>query len=368
MMNTKALFPLFVPCVLVSVASVASAQHSVTVPVEIERSSNPSLSPDPSPGVTRLRVSPQYTIETQGPGARTEFAVGGVLERSSNTAVSANRADPRIRYLWETVGGQNLYGLSASYEEASTRASEFAETGLVTVDSTQRTGLLGARWTHNLSQNSNFVTDVSYGTVNYQTDLLVDYVETGLTAAYTLDLAPGNRFQVRARAIHLDPEGDRVSSSSTTLRVNYEVVLSEGLSGTFGFGGSRITGVERATGWIGILRLAYEGERLQTAAELTQDISPSGTVGGYARTRALRWDSSYPLTENTTFRFALGSTRTLGSDGGTGNSALVGLRTELTSFWSLVGQLERQRSRFSDGRSGRANVFMVGLVYSHPDF
>ena len=111
--------------------------------MEVVRVSNPDLAAESRGSVTLYRVHPQYTLQTVQGSSRTELSLGGMIERSSNTDLSANRTLPSVRVLWESSSPVDVFGLRASLEEASTRETEFAEFGRVTRDSTQRTGTLG---------------------------------------------------------------------------------------------------------------------------------------------------------------------------------------------------------------------------------
>ncbi len=75
-----------------------------------------------------------------------------MIEKSSNTNLSANRTLPSVGVLWESSSPIDVFGLRASLDEASTRETEFVDFGRVTRDSTQRTGTLGGTWTRNLTQ------------------------------------------------------------------------------------------------------------------------------------------------------------------------------------------------------------------------
>ena len=166
--------------------SPAIAQNSLTVPLEAVRISNPDLSPESRGSVTLFRMHPQFTLRTTQGASSTELALGALIERSGNTDLSANRSLPSVRVLWENSSPVAVFGLRASLEEASTRETEFADFGRVTLDSKERTGSVGGTWTYNLTAGTALEMDLSHERVTYDTPLLVNHRETSGSVAYRI--------------------------------------------------------------------------------------------------------------------------------------------------------------------------------------
>lgn len=344
------------------------AQNSLTVPMEIVRVSNPDLSAESSGSVTLYRINPQYTLQTIQGSSRTELTLGGMVERSSNTDLSANRTLPSVRVLWENASPVEVFGLRASLEEASTRETEFAEFGRVTLDSTQRTGTVGGTWTRNLTARSFLELAASHARVSYDTAALVDYSETRGSAAYRFESSPSSRYSLSTSAARLKPSGGGVSASRGEVGLGYEVDLREGLTLNARAGVVHTSAPRGKTDPVGALRLVYTGERVGYSFEWARDVSLGGSLAGYTRSETFGASLTYPFTVDTSLSFGYSQARSLEADQNVGATVYARVRSELTRFWALTMGLESRRARSSGGPAARGNSLAVGLVYAHPDF
>lgn len=365
-MRTTSL-PIVAPMLLVLVSGMASAQNSVTVPMEIEHNSNPSLTPG-GESVMLYRISPQYTMSRESGTARSIFSLGGVVERSSDTRVSAHRSDPNIRYQLELSAPTSVLTLNASLEEASSRTTEFEQAGLVTEDSTLRTGLVGARWAKELSERTGLELAAGYARLSYETPTLIGYSEVSAESLFSWQHAEGNRFELLGAAARLNPNDDTERSSRQGLLLSHETVINPSWTARAGLGTVKTTGVRRGNDAVGLLRLTYAGERLDSDLEWSREVAPSGTIGGYSLSQVYRWGLSYALSASTAVTSGVSRARTLDVDGAKGSAVSVGLRSELSTFWSMNVRFEHQRSTTATGITAKGNAVGVGFTYSHPDF
>ncbi|MDO8903160.1 hypothetical protein [Hydrogenophaga sp.] len=345
----------------------AFAQNAITVPIEVEHNSNPSLVPDGDSAI-RYRVSPRYTMTRQDGPTRSVFSLGGVVERSSNTRVSANRADPNIGYLHEVTSPTSVLTLNASLEKTSSRTAEFEETGLVTEDGTLQTGLLGARWVGQLTDRTEVELAAGYADLRYDLPLLIGYTEVNAEGIHRWQLSEGNRLEVVGTVARLNPKNDVQRSSRQGIVLGYETVLNPSVTLGANLGAVRSTGVRRGNDAVGGVQVTYEGERLGSELAWARSVAPSGTIGGYALSQSFTWGLSYAVSESTTLTSGVARTRALDIDGGSGSSVSVGLRSELTPHWSMNMRLEQLRATTGSGVRARSTAVGVGFVYSHPDF
>jgi hypothetical protein len=346
----------------------AMAQNTLTVPIEIVQVSNPDLSAESGGSVTLYRLHPQYTIQTNQGSSRTELSLGGMIERSSNTDLSASRTLPSVRVLWESSDPVSVFGLHALLEEVSTRETEFAEFGRVTLDSTQRTGMLGGTWNRNLTAGSSLVLAASHARVSYDTPLSVDYNETRGSAAYRFESSANSRYLLSAVVARLNPDGGGESASLGELGLSYEVDLREGVTMTAKAGVAHTNAQRNKTDPVGALRLAYAGERVGYAVGWSRDVSASASLGGYARSESLDASFSYPFSIDTSLSLGFIHARSLDEDRDAGATAYARIRSELTRLWAFTFGLEHRRAMPSGGPTARGNMVAFGLVYSHPDF
>jgi len=344
----------------------AMAQNTLTVPIEVVRISNPGLVTESPGSVTLYRLNPQYTLRMVQDSSRTELSLGGLIERSSNTDLSASRTLPSVGLLWERSTPVAVLQLRASLEEASTRETEFAEFGRVTRDSTQRTGVLGGQWTRELEAGTSLELATSYLRVSYDTPFLVAYNEARGTVTYRFDSSPNARYALTASVARLNPDGSAESASRGGVGLGYEIDLSEGLTLSATAGAVRTTALSRKTHPVGFLRLTYLGERVRSDVGWSRDVSASGTVGGYVRSENVDGSMIFPFTADTSLSVGIGHARSLGGVRDATASANVRILSELTRFWMFTIGLEHRRSMPSGLPTAQGNAVALGLIYSRP--
>lgn len=352
--------------VLGLISAGASAQSSVVVPVELVWISNPTLTPGGRGSVTLLRSSPQYTLEKVDGGIRTEFSLGATVEQSSNTGLSANRADPNIRFLWETSSALSVLQLTASVQEASTRETQFTEFGRNVVDGTQRTGTLGARWNRQLGPSSALELGGTHARVTFDTPAFIDYDETRANAVYRLEAGPNTRYTLDGNVARLNADGAASAASRIGLGIGIEHDLSPAWRVQAGLGVVRVDEPRRDSIGVASVRFSYTGERLTGSIGLSREVSPTGTSGRYVRSQAADASLAYNLTESTVVSAGVGRTRSLETAQDVGVTTFVRTRTSLSRAWALTFGLEARRSQPGAGLAARSHGASVGLVYEYP--
>lgn len=377
-MNSRAASYLLLPACLGCASLPAFAQNTLTVPMEVAFVNNPNLvaegGADARRGnVTLYRLNPQYTLQMgAGSSSRTELTLGALIERSSNTALSANRNLPNVGVRWESSGPTGMIGLRASLAETSTRETAFTDFGRVAVDSTERAGTVGATWTRELTWNTNLELDVFHARVQYDAPLLRDYQETGANLRYRWQSNENHRYSLTGGTVRQRQESDafgrRNRISRNELVLGYEVDLSQSMSLAANAGVARTSAVYGGTNAIGGFRLINEGERLTYSVEWARSVSSDGTARGLTRADTLGGSVGYFLTVGTSLTVGASRARSLDGERDEGTLAYARVRTELTPFWSVTAGVQHRRGRSGGGQFARGHDVTVGLVYSHPDF
>jgi hypothetical protein len=352
----------------IGVPLASNAQQSVSVPTEIEHSSNPALTSGQAVGVTRFRVAPQYTLTQQNGPTETQFSFGAVFERSSNTAVSNHRSDPNLSWSIEQVLPNGSLGLRAALSESSSRQEEFQETGLVASDATQRNSVLEGTWRRELSDVSRVEMGLGATKVQYDTSSLVGYREYRTFAGLTQDVFDETQLTARWESSRLQPGHGAVHSSRSSLSVGVSTRPSEDYQLVAAAGTERTSGLGSARSPSSLLRLEYSGERVVSTLEWARSVAASGARGGYIGTRQLGWTAQYLLSERTSINLAISQARSQDAGGGVGSTWLAGLRHSLSDFWSVEGRWGQSRTRPNAGGSATSNLVGLMLTFSHPDF
>jgi len=167
------------------------------MPAEVEFDSNPRLAQGNASSAVRYRLRPQYSYTYHVDDANEWSAVlGANLEHSNNTQVSANRQDPSIELKWQQETPTSSWGLNANYSKASTRTTEFDQTGTVTADRTQTNRSVGANFGKYLTERWMASGAINQQWVDYDTDALVSYRNASVNGGVSYDLAASEKLSV----------------------------------------------------------------------------------------------------------------------------------------------------------------------------
>ena len=358
----------------------AFAQSTFTLPIEVVRTTNPSLIPAGTGDETRrgsatlLRINPQYTLAMPDGSSRTELTLGAVVERSSNTALSADRNLPNVGVLWENRGPVSVIGLRASLAEESTRETEFADFGRVAIDTTQRRGEVGATWTRELTSNTDLQLDAFHARVTYDSPVLRDFQETGGSVGYRWQSSANSRYSLTASTVRQRRDlnntfvGEPRSLSRTGVSLRYETELTERLRLAANAGVARTSSFDTQTHPVGGVRLSNEGERLTYTVEWARDATSDGSARGFTRADTLAGSVSYAFSVNTSLTVGASRARSLDGDRSGGSLVYALVRSELTPYWAVTAGLEYRRARTMDSLVGSGRSVTLGLVYRYSEF
>jgi hypothetical protein len=377
-MNSRVAY-LLLPACLGCASFPGFAQNTLTVPMEVAFVNNPNLVPEGAGddarrgSVTLYRLNPQYTLEMgAGSSSRTELTLGALIERSSNTALSANRSLPSVGVRWEGRGPTSVIGLRASLAETSTRETAFTDFGRVAIDSTERNATIGATWTRELTSSTSLELEAFHARVDYDTTLLRDYQETGANVRYRWQSSVNNRYSLTTGAVRQRQDSDafgvRNRISRNELVLGYEVDLSQSVILAANVGVARTRAFDSQTHAVGGFRLVSEGERLTYSVEWARNVSSDGTSRGFTRADTFGGSVGYFFTVDTSLMVGVSRARSLDVERGEGTLAYARVRTELTPFWAVTAGVQHRRARAAGGPFARGHEVAVGLVYSHPGF
>lgn len=364
------LFQMAVVSALCLTTGTSWSQRALTAPVEFVHTSNPGLTAESEGSVNVLRASPSYSIVRVDGAVRTEFSLGAVLERSSNTELSANRSDPRLGIDWQWSTPTSQLNLRGSLQEASTRATEFDSSGVVTVDSTRRAVEAGAEWTKDLSPVTRLTLGAVRTQVDYETPLLVGFRESSVSATVEKTLAEGDQVSLEAGygSLHPDDLALATAEKRSSLLLDYEAALNELWTVGLGVGRVRIKGETIRNINVQRLLLGYQGERLRSTLSWRREAVPSSSLGGYGRADGLSLTNSLVLTPNSLLDVTLSRSSSQGTRASVGRVASIVLRSTLSQFWTMSLGYEDRQSKPADEPKAQSRSVSVGFSYSHPDF
>lgn len=354
------------------VGAFGPAQQAVSMPAEVEFDSNPRLLQGNTSSAVRYRLRPQYSYTYHVDDANEWSAiVGANLERSSNTQVSANRQDPSVELKWQQETPTSSWGLNAKYFKASTRTTEFDQTGIVTADRTQTNRSVGANWGKYLAERWMANGEVKQQWVDYDTETLVPYRNSSVIGGLSYDLTELEKLSVFFSGGHYSPSANNFilarSSSSMGLMFGYAGVLSDKIDWNVQAGKVKITGLDAGYYFQGKAQVNYKGNYASAGVNFDRSVVAGGQTGGLTVSNALRLQTRIEVAERTAIDFYYTLTKNAGFNGGKTNSMGANYVLQISPFWRLNVGVQRKTADQRTGYAG-ANVVGVGLNYSHSDF
>lgn len=348
------------------------AQQAVSMPVEVEFDSNPELRPGSASSAVRYRLRPQYSY-TYHIDDTTEWSaiLGANLERSSNTQVSANRQDPSVELKWQQESPTASWGLNAKYFKASTRTTEFDQTGIVTADRTQTNRSVGANWGKYLAERWMANGEINQQWVNYDTDSLVSYRNSTASGGLSYDLDASEKLSVLFSGSHYSPSANNFilarPSSSMGLMFGCFWALSDKIDWNLQAGKVKITGLDSGYYLQGKLQVNYKGDYTSAGVGFDRSAVAGGQTGGLTVSNSLRLQARIEVAERTAIDFFYSLTKNAGYNGGKTNSMGANYVFQITPLWRLNFNVQRKTADQRTGYAG-ANVMGIGLNYTHPYF
>ena len=262
-------------------------------------------------------------------------------------------------------------GINAKYDESSARTSEFDESGLVTVDRTRKTQMLGSSWRDQLTTLLNYSVSASYNSVTYDggnTTALTDY--NTLAALFSLGYALDERSEVfwTLNGSQFEPQGNTSRSSETYgTMLGYKQRISDQFDWSLQGGMVQITGTNSGSGWQGNGQLGYSGERTSISLNAGRSVSGSGVTGGFASSDQVRGQITYALTERASAGFDASWIKRNGTFASTGQTYNAWVSQEISQFWTLRLNAQRKQFEQTAGATAEANIIGLSIIYTHPD-
>lgn len=343
-------------------------QHGFSVTLNSDYDTNPTLSASAKQAIWRFSASPGYSLSRSSGPDSLNAKLGLSVQRSSDENVSAGRQDPTLSVGWNRQSPTGSFGVSASYAEASTRVTEFQDTGLVAVDGSKATQSLSANWSRSLDERRALSLNAGYTGISYSSGGLTGYntLSTGATLSDTWNerVAP----YLRLSASHYAPDVGGADSDSYDLMAGVSLTRSERLSLDLSAGINQTLAQTERNGWQGSLKLNYAtDERSSFAFDIGRSVSSSG-LGGFVESDQMnaRWNTALSDRQSIGADLSWRKSQSAGT-GDTRQFSLWGSRS-LDAFWSLRVQYLYKQSEANSLAEATGSVLSLSLSYAHPDF
>lgn len=362
-------------CLSVSPTTIAADwSHSFTMPMSLEADSNPTFGPNNSAHLRRTRIAPDFKLT--GAFGVDEVGAGLALqvERSSDRSISQPRQDPTIFLNWRRISETGEFGIASKLQEASTRASELNESGLVVRDGTRKTQSLTGNWRSTLSGRSSLAANAEFTKVAYSLGTLTGYGNTSLSLSYNYSLSERIEPFLRLTRSHYSPDGPTgLPSDNTSLTGGVQAQATENLGWTAQIGRNRITGptnpiVTASPGsWEGSFVVRYAGQSYIAAIDIGRSTSASGT-GGYIESDQVKGNWSYSIAERARVGLEASRRDTKTTLPTSVNQISAWANQELSSAWSARWSYQYTQLQQSGLPRASANVLGLSIIYTHANF
>jgi len=366
----------------------ATWEQSFSVPLGLVYEDNPRLAENDPQSVRRTTLSPEYSVKvTQDLNEWSgKFQLG--LERSSDTAVSADREDPSIQLGWTHLYETGELGLSASFRERSSRSSEFAfadsepesepfpgadvdsdtGTGQLAEDNTQQTKVLSLSWRNALSERYSLLLNASASKVMYEEASATLTGNRNQSMSAQLSYSYNERIEPFARLSfsRFEPDSDagRTDTRSLDLGVDWRISDRFKVNGGVGVNGTR--GETTDSGWQASLDVAYEVQRSNYKLTLSRSRSPS-SAGVVNETNQLRAGWTYDLSELENIGINLSWQESLSVNPSKSSQLNASYSRQLSPDWGL--QLSaRYRERDDDMTRASSSSVSANISYRFSEF
>lgn len=292
------------------------------------------------------------------------------VERSSNKDISDDREDPSVELGWKHELERGTLGLRANYIRASTRQTQFTDTGVLLQDGSSTEKSIVANWSHLITTNLNYAVDLGYektsfSGVNILNNYSLTYLNNVLSYKYNEMISP----YLGVRLNDYKSQGDLGSSriKYQDYLVGAELELSPTIKLNVGTGFTNFSSSGQDNEWIGLIDVSYIRERYTLASRLERSVLPTG-LGDIEIGDRFSVNYAYDLTEKSAFGVDLTLSK---------NNSLTTIETqqlgafynrELTPSWAMRVTYEFRNLKAQGIDSVNGNAAGIVFTYRTPKF
>jgi hypothetical protein len=343
-------------------------QKSISLPMSVDYESNPQMASSGA-SVWRASLSPRLKLDyaMDVDELSTDLAVNEV--RSSDTAVSSERTDPQLQLSWLHHLSKGDFSLSGKYDRASTRTTEFQDTGYVLADSTRTTKSMFADGQYQMSERTSLSGHVEYDRVTYNNNAFTNYKTTSgnLTLNYSLTEKIQPFFSLSTTHYVPDLENALTTSLDQYMgQAGFKWLFSEIWDATVYIGAQNVSGSSSSSGGVGGASMHYGGDRSDMNFSLSHSVTPSG-FGGFIKANQATGSWSYTLSERNKTGVNISWRKNYDLNNITTSQVGLWLSHELSLSWSTkLTYLHKTQDQA--GISNHSDMVGLSLAYQRSDF
>lgn len=250
---------------------------------------------------TNLLFVPAFSILAESESSRTQLNFGVSIERYDKV-IEADRNDPFVRFNWDSLQENSLYGLALGYIQKSTRTSELETTGQVNIFGTQTRSSVEPYWQTNVNESNTLRIGLNVQSVSYDVANLINYNNYGLFTGWFYDYSNNGTLNINMDFKRYDSEEAGLDFDYGSIRGGIDYQISDGFDFSFDLGvgyGIREVGENYTTGLLNV-GLVSRQEYYSTSLVLSSNLVPSGQAD-LRQIHALTFVYDHQISENTGF-------------------------------------------------------------------
>ena len=340
-------------------------QHSLSLRLGATYDSNPNLEPEADESIWRGSIAPAAQLDWRDGRDTLSAGIALHLERSTDTAISPDREDPRLTLGWTRLMPRGEYGLNATYAEASTRLTELEESGLIETEGTRTSRSLRGHWSYSLDESTRLHTSAGYASMSYDRGNFTDYDTLSGSAILTRTLSERMEAFVDGSIARNEPDGDIEDNTMVSGVLGAQWAAGERLTASARGGANKLS--QRAgLNWQGGFGLDYRLERGEVLIDAGRSVT-TGAFGEFAKADHARVALTYALAERTRAGADALWREVYGETPNTLWQARIWAGRKLSPTWDLrlaYRRLHRDRSELGEAT---ANVIDLSLAFNRTE-
>ena len=268
------------------------------------------------------------------------------LVRSSNTQISANRANPSAKLNWQHEQERGRLNVTASYSQASTFLTEPSVIGLIPVNSTQTTRSLSANLDRQVTERFSLSVNGNYANHTYNRAngySLNNYAMKTAGLRLNYDFSQYAKPYASATVTDSRPQG-RSGNKQYNAMLGLHWINSERMDWDLRAGESRVDGSNNGvltnsagtthSSWQGEVTMNYRGQRKNLSINAGRQTKASG-VGAFNLVDTASAQLNYELTERTSAELRLAWSKSNYLTGNLRRTSEILLHHGLGATWSV---------------------------------
>ncbi len=348
----------------------ASIEQSVTLPLTFEYESNPLFSASDEQSISRVILTPNYSIRANQ-GTEQWFVIASLrLEQSSDQTISQNRNDPSINLGWIHDYEMGQFGVTALLNDQSTRVREFTDSGLLSNDNTRKTRSLSVNWLNNLSDRTSLSLNGAVSNVMFEgqnTTGLINYRNESIDATLNYTLSEQMEIFTQLFFSRYKPEDvNSLNSETSGFNLGFTWNVNEKFNITASAGTNEIKSTSNNNSWQAMLNMQYATLRSNSHFILSRSQSPAST-GNINESNQIAAGWSYSLSDKEEIAFDTSWAQNLSLNKTETKSLTVNYTQHISLSWDFSLSVTH-RNRDDELFSVSSNGAMASIIYNIPEF